>query len=81
MKPLSIRANISLDQDSYFLVQPGSGGSYTLTVTDGGGSPVHFRDVSRRQLYQLVSAVQKVTLLEDQSAAEKMLASATIDTY
>jgi hypothetical protein len=68
-----LNAEIMLEADDYFLVKNADNGHFNITLTCGSGYPIHLQNVSRRQFYNLVRAVEKVKLDQDQQIAQTII--------
>ena len=74
MEITKARFTVELDSKCYFWVGTDSE-RFRVTLTDGGKQPVHFDNVSHKQLHQLITACNKA--LADYS--EQQIRQATLD--
>lgn len=76
MDSVKFKATVLLKSTDYFLCLP-EGDTFTLSATCSDGNPIRFTGMTRKQLYTLLSTLQRATLLADQEKLKRVLAPDT----
>ena len=67
-----LRMVLALDQHDYFFVKSDLDKTYTISLTDNQGGPVHLTNISRKQIYGLLAQAQRCVLAGDEEEAFKL---------